>query len=215
MRDESTRLKRILWVSDVFFQRGIFFIGATKSKLRNRRDSPQNIPWIMGSHHLVNGYQDSRDLLHNHSSKPWVVQKFGGTSIGKFADKIAEDVVRWAFRSGSVGSWTDTTLSHSPSLHGNRIAVVCSARSGSTKLEGTTNRQVFENDARSTLNNVNGGSCEPPEKPPTQISRRTKTMLRVFRMTTSHQLKRTSTVRRSLRPSWQPCKRSVANWSLI
>jgi hypothetical protein len=26
----------------------------------------------------------------------WIVQKFGGTSVGKFADKIAEDVVRYA-----------------------------------------------------------------------------------------------------------------------
>jgi aspartate kinase len=25
----------------------------------------------------------------------WIVQKFGGTSVGKFADKIAEDVVRY------------------------------------------------------------------------------------------------------------------------
>lgn len=24
----------------------------------------------------------------------WIIQKFGGTSVGKFADKIAEDVVR-------------------------------------------------------------------------------------------------------------------------
>lgn len=26
----------------------------------------------------------------------WIVQKFGGTSVGKFADKIAEDIVKYA-----------------------------------------------------------------------------------------------------------------------
>ncbi|EPS27368.1 hypothetical protein PDE_02311 [Penicillium oxalicum 114-2] len=51
----------------------------------------------------------------------WVVQKFGGTSVGKFALNIIEQVVQ-------------------PSLVDNRVAVVCSARSSSTKAEGTTNR---------------------------------------------------------------------------
>ncbi|KAK5798550.1 hypothetical protein VI817_004840 [Penicillium citrinum] len=51
----------------------------------------------------------------------WVVQKFGGTSVGKFALNIIEQVVE-------------------PSLLDNRVAVVCSARSSSTKAEGTTNR---------------------------------------------------------------------------
>ncbi|KAJ5501984.1 Aspartate/glutamate/uridylate kinase [Penicillium fimorum] len=51
----------------------------------------------------------------------WVVQKFGGTSVGKFARNIIEQVVQ-------------------PSLVNNRVAVVCSARSSSTKAEGTTNR---------------------------------------------------------------------------
>ncbi|KAJ5501706.1 Aspartate/glutamate/uridylate kinase [Penicillium expansum] len=51
----------------------------------------------------------------------WVVQKFGGTSVGKFARNIIEQVVQ-------------------PSLVKNRVAVVCSARSSSTKAEGTTNR---------------------------------------------------------------------------
>lgn len=49
-----------------------------------------------------------------------VVQKYGGTSVGKFAEGIA-DIVKNA-------------------LVKNRIAVVCSARSSHTKLEGTTNR---------------------------------------------------------------------------
>ncbi|KAL1302555.1 hypothetical protein AAFC00_002937 [Neodothiora populina] len=51
----------------------------------------------------------------------WVVQKFGGTSVGKFAVEIARDIVL-------------------ASLGENRVAVVCSARSTYTKSEGTTNR---------------------------------------------------------------------------
>ncbi|KAL3427065.1 aspartate kinase [Phlyctema vagabunda] len=57
----------------------------------------------------------------NDSSLPWVVQKFGGTSVGKFAVNIAEDIVR-------------ASLAH------NRVAVVCSARSTGKKVEGTTSR---------------------------------------------------------------------------
>jgi aspartate kinase len=33
-------------------------------------------------------------LGNTDQSLGWIVQKFGGTSIGKFAEKIAEDVVR-------------------------------------------------------------------------------------------------------------------------
>ncbi|EON69603.1 aspartate kinase [Coniosporium apollinis CBS 100218] len=50
----------------------------------------------------------------------WVVLKFGGTSVGKFARNIA-DIVQ-------------TGVSK------NRIAIVCSARSTTVKAEGTTNR---------------------------------------------------------------------------
>ncbi|KAG7451054.1 aspartate kinase [Guyanagaster necrorhizus] len=53
-------------------------------------------------------------------SAPWLIQKFGGTSVGKFAVKIAEDV---------VSNYIDS----------NKVAIVCSARSGSTKALGTTN----------------------------------------------------------------------------
>ncbi|KAJ6030038.1 hypothetical protein N7499_012456 [Penicillium canescens] len=60
---------------------------------------------------------DSASQAHSN----WVVQKFGGTSVGKFALNIIEQVVQ-------------------PSLVDNRVAVVCSARSSSTKAEGTTNR---------------------------------------------------------------------------
>ncbi|KAF8605550.1 aspartate kinase [Ceratobasidium sp. AG-I] len=58
-------------------------------------------------------------LQQNQESAPWVIQKFGGTSIGKFAVKIAEDIVP-AY------------------LPQDRLALVCSARSGSTKSLGTT-----------------------------------------------------------------------------
>lgn len=55
------------------------------------------------------------------SDKPWVVQKFGGTSVGKFPREIATDIV------------AEYSNDH-------RVAVVCSARSTDTKEEGTTTR---------------------------------------------------------------------------
>ncbi|KAF9486244.1 aspartate kinase [Pholiota conissans] len=61
--------------------------------------------------------------LHQNTIDPnakWLVQKFGGTSVGKFAVKIAEDV---------VANYIDN----------HKVAIVCSARSGSTKALGTTN----------------------------------------------------------------------------
>ncbi|KDR68344.1 hypothetical protein GALMADRAFT_78766 [Galerina marginata CBS 339.88] len=61
--------------------------------------------------------------MHQNSADPdarWLVQKFGGTSVGKFATKIAGDV---------VANYIDNY----------KVAIVCSARSGSTKALGTTN----------------------------------------------------------------------------
>ena len=52
-------------------------------------------------------------------NRPWVVQKYGGTSVGKFLDAIVRDV----------------TPSY---LVSNRVVIVCSARSGRTKALGTT-----------------------------------------------------------------------------
>ena len=52
---------------------------------------------------LTNGFhspEGSSALKHHlagpskHDAQRWIVQKFGGTSVGKFADKIAEDIVR-------------------------------------------------------------------------------------------------------------------------
>lgn len=52
-------------------------------------------------------------------SKPWLVQKFGGTSIAKFLDTVVDSVVPHAMQDYNV-------------------AIVCSARSHSTKVQGTT-----------------------------------------------------------------------------
>ncbi|KAI3400198.1 hypothetical protein diail_4083 [Diaporthe ilicicola] len=62
-----------------------------------------------------------KSTVKNDSPNGWVVQKFGGTSIGKFPDKIAEDIIR-------------------ANLGNNKIAVVCSARSSGKKVTGTTSR---------------------------------------------------------------------------
>lgn len=53
--------------------------------------------------------------------KGWVVQKFGGTLVGKFPENIVDDIVKVY-------------------LETNRVAVVCLARSSHTKSEGTTLR---------------------------------------------------------------------------
>ncbi|KAG9025248.1 Aspartokinase [Tulasnella sp. UAMH 9824] len=61
--------------------------------------------------------------LHQNTVDPaakWLVQKYGGTSVGKFAAEIAENI---------VPNYLDQ----------HKLAVVCSARSGSTKALGTTN----------------------------------------------------------------------------
>lgn len=52
--------------------------------------------------------------------KDWVVQKYGGTSIGKFP----KDIVNIIYNE----------------LNHNRLAIVCSARSSGIKAEGTTTK---------------------------------------------------------------------------
>ena len=45
---------------------------------------------------LESRYLDSArisDLRQNDASQQWIVQKFGGTSIGKFATEIIENIV--------------------------------------------------------------------------------------------------------------------------
>jgi aspartate kinase len=53
------------------------------------------------------------------STRPWIVQKYGGTSIGKLLDTIAVSILPESLRTYNV-------------------AVVCSARSGTSKSKGTT-----------------------------------------------------------------------------
>ncbi|KIR41431.1 aspartate kinase [Cryptococcus deuterogattii 99/473] len=62
------------------------------------------------------------DLIRNSLDQdiPWVVQKYGGTSVGKSLDNITK----------IVGSYID---------NGSKVAIVCSARSTQTKSLGTTN----------------------------------------------------------------------------
>ncbi|VTT56808.1 unnamed protein product [Fusarium fujikuroi] len=64
--------------------------------------------------------------MRSRRDNSWVAQKFGGTSIGKFPDKVAEIV-------------------KSARLGGDRPAVICSARSSGKKVFGTTSRllQVY------------------------------------------------------------------------
>ncbi|KAI5365451.1 putative aspartate/glutamate/uridylate kinase, aspartate kinase, ACT domain, CASTOR, ACT [Septoria linicola] len=88
-----------------------------------RRNSPP-----IDATNFINGMLGDRRPHVQEKSIPgggnWVVQKFGGTSVGKFPVKIAEDIVQAGLEPGK------------------RIAVVCSARSSTTKDQGTTNRLV-------------------------------------------------------------------------
>ncbi|CAO3666993.1 hypothetical protein G6F70_005720 [Rhizopus microsporus] len=61
------------------------------------------------------------ELQMNSPQLPWVVQKYGGTSVGKFLNEIADTIIPKYLKT-------------------NRVAIVCSARSGVTKEKGTTNR---------------------------------------------------------------------------
>ncbi|KAG5645489.1 hypothetical protein DXG03_005897 [Asterophora parasitica] len=84
--------------------------------------TPSSSPSSQGS---SNSFSPPRTPLNLHQnsidpSAKWLVQKFGGTSVGKFAVKIAEDI---------VANYIDQ----------HKVAIVCSARSGSTKALGTTN----------------------------------------------------------------------------
>lgn len=56
---------------------------------------------------LIDGLQTSWSAMNGSATKlreniesggkSWIVQKFGGTSIGKFAANIAENIVRFVF----------------------------------------------------------------------------------------------------------------------
>ena len=64
------------------------------------------------------------DPWRNDLNRGLVVQKFGGTSLGKVPVEIVEGIVKQA-------------------LQQHHVAVVCSARSSDTKAKGTTNRQAL------------------------------------------------------------------------
>lgn len=96
-------------------------------------------------------------------SARWLVQKFGGTSIGKFATKISEDIIPyfiyflWRYDFSSL-----TCIRNYVSEH--RVAIVCSARSGSTKALGTTNlllRAASEALRSPKHNKASSGSMTP------------------------------------------------------
>ncbi|KAJ7581086.1 Aspartate/glutamate/uridylate kinase [Mycena floridula] len=94
--------------------------------------------------------------LHQNTIDPaakWLVQKFGGTSVGKFSVKIAEDI---------VSNYVDS----------NKVAVVCSARSGSTKALGTTN--LLLQAASQTLNR------KGPQTPGTATGTATPVSMGIF-----------------------------------
>lgn len=78
---------------------------------------------------------------------PWVVQKFGGTSVGKFPVEIAEKIVKVYSQNY-------------------RVAVVCSARSTNTKEEGTTTRLLQAADSalsgHISVSNTGRSSAPPP-----------------------------------------------------
>lgn len=57
--------------------------------------------------------------MPNMQTKPWIVQKYGGTSVGKFLDNITGSIIPEFLATYNV-------------------AIVCSARSGVSKSKGTT-----------------------------------------------------------------------------
>lgn len=70
-------------------------------------------------------------------SSRWLVQKFGGTSVGKFAVNIAKDIVSYAPFPRCL--LVQVTFRRRGYIDSNKVVIVCSARSGSTKALGTTN----------------------------------------------------------------------------
>ncbi|RPB05800.1 aspartate kinase [Choiromyces venosus 120613-1] len=81
-------------------------------------------------------------LQTNNPKLPWVVQKFGGTSVGKLPLGVVEVVKKY--------------------LPTNRVAIVCSARSMESKELGTTNRllraaeEVINPDSTEWVNIIDG-----------------------------------------------------------
>ncbi|EIW55550.1 aspartate kinase [Trametes versicolor FP-101664 SS1] len=92
--------------------------------------------------------------MHQNTVDPaakWLVQKYGGTSVGKFAAKIAEDIIP-------------------EYLDQHKVAIVCSARSGSTKALGTTN--LLLKAASEALQRANNPSETPGTMSPAGVFNR-------------------------------------------
>ncbi|EGX92525.1 aspartokinase [Cordyceps militaris CM01] len=86
---------------------------------------------------------------YSHFNSPelgWVVQKFGGTSVGKFPDKVrgsSENHIACEQENLDANSFSTQKIAHDivrATLSWNRVVVVCSARSTGKKAEGTTSR---------------------------------------------------------------------------
>jgi hypothetical protein len=95
----------------------------------------------MGADSLPNGLRSTSEtngFLEIPASEKWIVQKFGGTSVGKFPLNIVDDVVRRVF--SLLCHQIPLLIFLRPSLSHGRVAIVCSARSSSSKADGTTNR---------------------------------------------------------------------------
>ncbi|KAI2621571.1 aspartate kinase [Xylaria nigripes] len=92
----------------------------------------------------------------NADAQSWIVQKFGGTSVGKFPFNIARDIVR-------------------PSLTSNKIVVVCSALSAGKKATGTTSRLL---DVHKKLRDV--GAATSNEATKNKLVEEVKTTIRAL-----------------------------------
>ena len=82
--------------------------------------------------------------------KDWVVQKYGGTSIGKFSREVVNIIYN--------------------ELQRNRIAVVCSARSTGIKAEGTTTKSAHPQiSLQKNKPDISPDCSEPLQKQPRGI----------------------------------------------
>lgn len=79
--------------------------------------------------------------LRKNGTGPVNVMKYGGTSVGKFLSVIGGEIIPQVPRPFSAPSpiQANPTASRSYLDAGNRVVVVCSARSGTSKTAGTTN----------------------------------------------------------------------------
>lgn len=112
------------------------------------------------------------ELRGNPARGPWVVQKYGGTSVGKFIENLAEQI---------VPTYLD---------RGDRVVLVCSARSGDTKATGTTNlllqasTEALDASASAAAASANGRYTSPPSTP-TSVQPNPLTTLKAIHRTAS------------------------------